>query len=257
MRKKVNPHGALVLLLSLAIGTVIGPLYMEPAQAAGNVDFTALEQGIVKEVNLARTNPGAYAAWLRGQRQFYRGAQLRRPGEAPIRTKEGLAAADEAIRWLEKQRPVGTLGYSRGLSLAARDLVAPQGASGGFGHTGPDGSSPSDRIERHGQWESVIGENVAYGQRTARDVVAAFIVDDGVPGRGHRKNLYNAAFHVMGVDCGPHSTYGTTCAITFADGFREKSAPDQHPTRSIVPPVSLPAFTHPHLHGHRNVSEAG
>jgi hypothetical protein len=27
---------------------------------------------------------------------------------------------------------------------------------------------------------------------------------------------------VMGVDCGPHSTYGTTCAITFAGGFREK-----------------------------------
>jgi hypothetical protein len=26
----------------------------------------------------------------------------------------------------------------------------------------------------------------------------------------------------MGVDCGPHSTYGTTCAITFAGGFRER-----------------------------------
>jgi uncharacterized protein YkwD len=81
---------------------------------------------------------------------------------------------------------------------------------------------PSDRIERHGNWESVIGENVAYGQSTAREVVAAFIVDDGVPGREHRKNLFNAAFHVMGVDCGPHSMYTTTCAITFAGGFREK-----------------------------------
>ena len=29
----------------------------------------------------------------------------------------------------------------------------------------------------------------------------------------------------MGVDCGPHSTYGTTCAITFAGGFREKTDP--------------------------------
>ena len=222
MREKVILRGALLLLLSLGISAAIGLLCIEPAQAAGNVDFTALEEEIVKEVNLARTNPGAYASWLRGQRHYYRGTQLRRPGEVPIRTKEGLAAVDEAIRWLEKQRPVGALGFSKGLSLAARDLVAPQGASGGFGHTGPDGSTPSDRIERHGQWESVIGENVAYGQRTARDVVAAFIVDDGVPGRGHRTNLFNAAFHVMGVDCGPHSTYGTTCAITFAGGFREK-----------------------------------
>jgi uncharacterized protein YkwD len=132
---------------------------------------------------------------------------------------------DEAIRFLEKQKPVGALDLSRGLSLAARDLVAPQGASGEFGHKGPDGSMPSERIGRHGTWKSIIGENVAYGQRTARDVVAAFIVDDGVPGRGHRKNLFNAAFHVMGADCGPHSVYGTLCAITFAGGFREKTIP--------------------------------
>ena len=225
MRNKAALHGALFRLTCLGISAIVVFLCNEPAQAAGNVNFKALEDGIVKEVNLARTNPGAYAAWLRGQRQYYRGTQLRRPGEVPIRTKEGLAAVDEAIRWLEKQRPVGALGLSKGLSLAARDLTAAQGAAGGFGHTGPDRSTPSDRIERHGQWESVIGENVAYGQRTARDVVAAFIVDDGVPGRGHRKNLYNAAFHVMGIDCGPHSTYGTTCAITFAGGFREKPAP--------------------------------
>ena len=225
MRKKVTLCGARLLLSSLGIGAAIGLLCIEPSQAAGKTDFETFEKEIVIEVNLARTKPGTYASWLKGQRPYYRGTQLRRPGEVAVRTKEGLAAVDEAIRWLEKQRPAGALGYSRGLSLAARDLVAPQGASGGFGHTGPDGSTPSERIERHGQWESVIGENVAYGQRTARDVVAAFIVDDGVPGRGHRTNLFNAAFHVMGVDCGPHSTYGTTCAITFADGFREKPAP--------------------------------
>jgi len=222
MRKKDTSRGPLLLLAFLGLSAAIGLLCIEPVQAAGNVDFAALEEGIVKEVNLARTNPAVYAFWLRGQRQYYRGKQLGRPGEGPVRTKEGLAAVDEAIRWLEKQRPAGALDYSRGLSRAARDLVASQGASGGFGHTGPDGSTPSERVERHGQWDSVIGENVAYGQRTARDVVTAFIVDDGVPGRGHRTNLFNAAFHVMGVDCGPHSTYGTTCAITFAGGFREK-----------------------------------
>jgi len=222
MRKNVTPRGVLLRLVGLS--AVVAFLCIEPVPAAGNTDFEALEKEIVREVNLARTSPDAYAAWLRGQRPYYRGTQLRRPGEAPIRTKEGLAAVDEAIRFLEKQRSVGALAYSQGLSLAARDLVAPQGAAGAFGHTGPDGSTPSQRIERHGTWEAVIGENVAYGQRTARDVVAAFIVDDGVPGRGHRKNLFNAAFHVMGVDCGPHSTYGTTCAITFAGGFREKPA---------------------------------
>lgn len=218
-------QGARLRLACLGLVAALSLLPAAPAGAAGNVDYTALADQVAKEINLARTNPGAYAAWLKGQRPWYRGTQLRRPGQTPIRTKEGLAAVDEAIRRLEKQRPVGALGLSRGLSLAARDLVAPQGASGGFGHTGPDGSTPSERIERHGRWESVIGENVAYGQRTARDVVAAFIVDDGVPGRGHRKNLFNAAFHVMGVDCGPHAAYGVTCAITFAGAFHEKTGP--------------------------------
>jgi uncharacterized protein YkwD len=217
----VTLRGALIGIACLGISAAAF-LCIAPLHAAGDADFEALEKEIVKEVNLARTDPGFYASWLRGTRQYYRGTQLRRPGELPIRTKEGLTAVDEAIRFLEKQKPVGFLALSRGLSLAARDLVAAQGASGGFGHKGPDGSMPADRIGRHGQWESIIGENVAYGQRTARDVVAAFIVDDGVAGRGHRKNLYSAEFHVMGVDCGPHSTYGTTCAITFAGGYREK-----------------------------------
>ena len=150
MRNTVIPRGALLLLLGLGISAVIGLLWFEPAQAAGNVDFTALEREIVKEVNLARTNPGDYAVWLRGQRQHYRGTQLRRPGEVPIRTQEGIKAVDEAIRFLERQKPAGALGYSRGLSLAARDLAAAQGASGGFGHTGPDGSTPAqtDRAPR-------------------------------------------------------------------------------------------------------------
>lgn len=225
MRIRLRLRGVLPGLARLGLCTVLGLLTAAPAAAARDIDFEALAQGIVREVNLARTNPGAYADWLKAQRPWYRGTQLRRPGETPIRTEEGRAAVDEAIRWLERQRPVGALSLSRGLSLAARDLVAPQGASGGFGHTGPDGSTPSQRIERHGRWESVIGENVAYGQRTARDVVAAFIVDDGVPDRGHRKNLFNPAFRVMGVDCGPHAVYGVTCAITFAGGFRERTGP--------------------------------
>ena len=119
MRKKVTPRVARLLLTCIGLSAVIGLSCIEPAQAAGSVDFTALEQGIVKEVNLARTNPAAYASWLRGQRQYYRGKLMRRPGEAPVRTQEGLAAVDEAIRWLEKHRPAGALGTSRGLSLAA------------------------------------------------------------------------------------------------------------------------------------------
>ena len=115
----VTLRGALIGLTCLGISAAAF-LCIALSHATGDADFETLEKEIVKEVNLARTDPGLYASWLRGTRQYYRGMQLRRPGEVPILTKEGLTAVDEAIRFLEKQKPVGSLALSRGLSLAAR-----------------------------------------------------------------------------------------------------------------------------------------
>ena len=127
---------------------------------------------------------------------------------------------DEAIRFLRQARPIPALALSPGISLAAAEHVAEQ-ADGSMGHSGADFRNPGDRMDRHGTWKALWGENIAYGKFTARDVVVALIIDDGQRGREHRKNIFKSAFHYAGAAFGPHARYGAVCSIDFAGGYVE------------------------------------
>jgi len=184
--------------------------------------LTRLEQAVVAEQNLARTNPGEYAKFARRHRARFQDKVYRSEDGRNITTQEGTAAVDEAIKFLEKVKPVKPLGPSAGMSLAARDHVLDTGPRGITGHDGTDGSQPAERINRHGQWLNTSGENISYGVRDARAIVLQLIIDDGVPGRGHRANIYNGSFRKTGVNVGAHKQYGSMCVITYAGGYKEK-----------------------------------
>jgi uncharacterized protein YkwD len=77
------------------------------------------------------------------------------------------------------------------------------------------------RVSRQVEWTGSIGENISYGTNDGRDVVIQLIVDDGVPGRGHRVNIFSPDFRLAGVACGPHPTIRTVCVINFAGGTVE------------------------------------
>lgn len=55
---------------------------------------------------------------------------------------------------------------------------------------GSDRSNPGERINRYVACQDGWAENIACGQRSAREIVMALIIDDGVPGRGHRRNIF-------------------------------------------------------------------
>ena len=108
------------------------------------------------------------------------------------------------------------------MSRAAADHFAEQ-VEGQLGHNGNDRSSRGDRISRYGTWSATWGENISYGQKTARGIVLTLIIDDGVRSRGHRKNIFNSKFNYAGAAFGPHTRYRTVCSIDFAGGYAERA----------------------------------
>jgi len=201
------------LLPLLAI--VIAPL----ASHAGD-----LSEQVIAEINLARTAPQQYAQIVASQMAGYHGV-------------EGDRAVNDAIHFLQKAKPVAPLTASNGMSSSALSHVLEMGPIGGRGHKSGNGSQPWDRMAQFGKWIGQAGENIDYGVHDARAVVIRLIVDDGVSGRGHRKNIFNRDFRVAGAASGFHATYGAMCVIDFAGGFVE--APGKVASRSGSPVAPL------------------
>jgi uncharacterized protein YkwD len=183
-----------------------------------------LASEVIAEINLARTAPQRYAQIVTGRLSGYRGI-------------EGQKVVREAVRFLEKARPLPALTFSDGIAQGALTHVLDLGPSGRNGHRGTNGSQPWDRMARFGQWRGHAGENIDYGLHDARTIVVRLIVDDGVKSRGHRKNIFSPNYRVAGAASGFYARYGAMCVIDFAGAFVE--TPGRVATRATSPPVPL------------------
>jgi len=189
------------------------------AQESALGKATAFDRAVVQEMSDVRVRPKDYAKYLRQLRDCFEGTLWKRPGRIPLRTEEGLAAYDEAIAFLESVSPVGPLRFNDGLARAARLHAQDIGPCGTLEHVGSDGSRLSQRLNRLGTWHGLIAENIGTLEQDPRQVVIQLIVDDGVPERGHRHNLFNPDLHQAGVGSAPHRDYKVVTVIDYADGF--------------------------------------
>ncbi|MEY2495312.1 MAG: hypothetical protein QOJ45_1804 [Verrucomicrobiota bacterium] len=202
-----------VLLFAL----IAQPIFAGEEANSGNASGRA----VIREMNLARQNPALYATFVQELRDRMSGNVLVLPGHTRIRTREGMAALDEAIRFLRGASPQNALTLSPGMCRAAQDHCADQ-ADGGFGHEGRDRSHAGQRIARYGTFGGSWGENISYGKASARDVVLALIIDDGLPARKHRKNIFNPNFNFAGAAFGRHARFGTVCSMDLAGSYAER-----------------------------------
>lgn len=182
------------------------------------------EKAVVIEINKLRTDPPAYAReYLEPLLTMYEGNKLFYPGDIPIITKEGVSAVRDAIKALKESPSLPLLLPDERLTKASRDHQNDQSSNGSTGHTGTDGSTAQSRIKRYGEWNVSMGENIFYGDPDAHAVVLHLVIDDGIPGRGHRKNFLNSSFRLVGVAMGKHPGWRNVCVMDFANSFKSDS----------------------------------
>lgn len=80
------------------------------------------------------------------------------------------------------------------LTAAAQAHAADMSARGYFSHTDRDGQDSADRIHDAGFSGSATGENIAYGQDSAAEVMAAWM-----DSTGHRGNILDCDYDRIGV----------------------------------------------------------
>lgn len=93
------------------------------------------------------------------------------------------------------------------LRRAAQQYATVMSTRDHFGHVGPEGSQPAERMMREGYRWRALAENIAAGQRTVADVMASWVASPG-----HYANLVNPAFRHVGLghassDAGAYDDY--------------------------------------------------
>lgn len=157
------------------------------------------------------------------------GDVIKREGQTNLRTNEGPRAVKEAIDYLQNkaQKILEPLRWSDELSLAAKLHVEDVGPKGLLTHDSSSGSTVKERLQAYGKILNCYGENLSFHCPTATDVLQQLIVDDGVADRGHRDNVFNPEFKVMGCYTGEHRDYEKMTCMDLVGGLIKNG--DQDP----------------------------
>jgi uncharacterized protein YkwD len=90
--------------------------------------------------------------------------------------------------------PVGQLTVNMLLNTAAQGHAEDMAKRNYFEHDTPDGVTPTQRMRAAGYTGGTTGENIAYGQRDAADVVQAWIDSPG-----HCRNIMSGGYSEIGI----------------------------------------------------------
>jgi Uncharacterized protein with SCP/PR1 domains len=103
--------------------------------------------------------------------------------------------AAEVLRLVNVERTkAGLSAYTTNKTITSAANKRAQEISVSFSHTRPNGSSFASVLKDYGLPYTAAGENIAYGQKTPKEVVSAWMKSTG-----HRANILNKRFKKLGI----------------------------------------------------------
>ncbi|MBR5044091.1 MAG: secretion protein, partial [Clostridia bacterium] len=115
---------------------------------------------------------------------------------------------DDLVNAIRTERGLGKLTENGELSRVARFKSRDMQEKRYFSHTSPTYGSPFEMMRAFGLTYRTAGENIAMGYPTPEAVV-----DGWMNSEGHRANILNPSFTVIGVGYVPEGNYWTQMFI--------------------------------------------
>ena len=165
--------------------------------------YTQQEKQIAFYINLLRSNP----------KQFKTDILIPFVESNNIQKEK---AYKSLLRELDKTSNLPLLKPHDKLYESAVFHAKDMGRSGKTGHRSSKGKSFEKRMSPLLDTFASVGENCHYGSNDALFVVIDLLIDRGIPGYGHRKNLLQADFVFIGISMAPHKKYEFNCVQEFA-----------------------------------------
>ena len=215
---RILSAGLFLLITTISYSQVIDSLNT----AKNCLYMSPIEREMVYEINRVRTDPKSYIQYLQPKLKYAKDKleSLGKGGKnysvtftssvkngKEIKTvdttwhyinEEEVKAITTLINDLTKLKKLSVLKPDSGIYNAAKKHAIDQHEHGWkLMHTGSDGSSPWDRIVKFSPTMSFGNENIAGNSSqiiTARDIVIQLLIDDGIPGYGHRYNLLDPSW---------------------------------------------------------------
>jgi hypothetical protein len=173
---------------------------------------------LVEEINLARTNPAAYASKVQEYIPHFQDKILKMPDQrVAIKTQEGAAAYEECVNFLKSAEPTAAHVPSRGLTRIANDFLS------GVQSVDPSQIGTIDMnaiIDKYGSFQGNFSRAMEFGGSTPEQVVINLLVSDGDKSRSQRDALLNPILKRVGVAQGKHDIYRTVTIIVSCTVFQ-------------------------------------